>query len=169
LECGSPLALLCERERGEHIVREQRGWLARTGERARGLAQFKTWRMVATLLLLLAAVTVRAQEGPGFALRLDGSGNYVAAPHTAGLNAFPITVVAWVQTTQSADYQGLVNKYAVTSFNGWNIFLRDGRVRAWYFVNGARFVWDGGDGRLLASHGLRGGLDRGQPLQEISK
>lgn len=61
-------------------------------------------------------------------------------PHTTTLNSLPITVVAWVNTTVTTGQQGLVNKYATNSLNGWNLFLLNGRVRAWYFVNGSRNV-----------------------------
>jgi Concanavalin A-like lectin/glucanases superfamily/FG-GAP repeat/Malectin domain len=100
-------------------------------------------------LLLLwwgAALALRAQPGPGYALRFNDTTSYVSVPHTSGLNAFPLTVMAWVKTSQTTGQQGLVNKYLVNSFNGWNLFLRDGRVRAWYFVNNTRFVWDGSNG-----------------------
>jgi hypothetical protein len=82
----------------------------------------------------------------GFALSFGGSGNYVAVPHTAGLNSFPLTLTLWVKTSQSAASESLVNKYVSSSLNGWDVFLRDTRVRAWYFVNNSRFIWDGGNG-----------------------
>src|SRR5213593_3390443 len=61
-------------------------------------------------MLLSSAVIseLKAQPGPGFALRFDGSGNYVAVPHTAALNALPLTVMAWVKASAGGD---LVNKY----------------------------------------------------------
>lgn len=102
-------------------------------------------------LLCGAALTASAQPGPGFALRFDGSGNYVAVPHTAALNAYPLTVMAWVQTSQTTGQQGLLNKYVANSLNGWNVFLLNGRLRAWFFVNNTRYVWDG-------SNGLDGGF-----------
>src|SRR5262245_23794303 len=98
------------------------------------------------LLLCGGAATAFGHSGPGFALHFNGSSNYVAVPHTAGLNAFPLTVTAWVNTTQATGQQGLVNKYVANSLNGWNVFLLNGHVRAWYFVNNTRFVWDGSNG-----------------------
>src|SRR5437867_7129445 len=97
------------------------------------------------LLILLcgAALAAHAQPGPGFALRFDGSGNYVAVPHTAALNALPLTVMAWVKASAGGD---LVNKYVSGSLNGWDVFIRAGHVRAWYFRDSTRFIWDGGDG-----------------------
>src|SRR6185436_10961410 len=46
---------------------------------------------------------------------------------------------------------GIVNKYAAGSFNGWQLFLFNGEVRAWFFGNNANYIWDGG-------HGLNGGM-----------
>jgi hypothetical protein len=67
-------------------------------------------------------------------------------PNAVGLNSFPFTVMGWVQTSATTGQQGLVNKYLANSLNGWNLFLKDGRVRAWYFATNTRFVWDGSDG-----------------------
>lgn len=90
--------------------------------------------------------TTNAQPGPGYALRISNTASYVAVPQAVGLNSFPFTVMAWVQTSATAGQQGLVNKYAAGSQNGWNLFLLNGRVRAWYFATNSRFVWDGLDG-----------------------
>lgn len=97
-------------------------------------------------LLLCSAIDLAAQPVPGFALHFNNITSYVAVAHTAGLNAFPFTVVTWVNTSRTNGQQGLVNKYAAEAFNGWNLFLRDGHVRAWYFRDSTRFVWDGPDG-----------------------
>jgi trimeric autotransporter adhesin len=96
------------------------------------------------LVLMLAAPTQAA--GGGFALNFNESSNYVAVPHTAALNSFPLTVTAWIQTTSTNGQQGLVNKYVANSLNGWNLFLHNGHVRGWYFVSCTRNLWDGGDG-----------------------
>ena len=37
--------------------------------------------------------------GPGHALQIAGTVNYVAVPHTAAFNSMPITVMFWVNTT----------------------------------------------------------------------
>ena len=98
------------------------------------------------LLLCGSLLTARAQTGPGNALQIAGTVNYVAVPHTASFNSLPITVMAWVNTSTTTGLQGLVNKYVDSSFNGWTLNLRDGRVRAWYFVSSTRNVWGGGEG-----------------------
>ncbi|HYT61160.1 MAG TPA: hypothetical protein VEL06_13380 [Haliangiales bacterium] len=101
----------------------------------------KNWLLF--LLFCAGAIAAHAQPAPGYALRFDGSGNYVAVPHTFALNAFPLTVMAWVNATQGGD---LVNKYVSSSLNGWDVFIRASHVRAWYFRDNTRFIWDGGDG-----------------------
>lgn len=101
---------------------------------------------ILVILFCSAALTAHAQPGPGFALRFNDNASYVAVPQAVGLNSFPFTVMAWVNTSAGTGQQGLVNKYVANSLNGWNLFLKDGRVRAWYFANNTRFVWDGSDG-----------------------
>ena len=101
---------------------------------------------LAWLLGSCSALTAQAQPGPGYALRFDSNERYVSVPHAVALDSFPFTVMTWVNTRVSAGQQGLVNKYVASSRNGWNLFLRDGHLRAWYFANTTRFVWDGSDG-----------------------
>ena len=58
--------------------------------------------MKCTILVVLlcgGALATHAQPGPGFALRVSDNASYVAVPHTAALNAFPLTVMTWVNTT----------------------------------------------------------------------
>ncbi len=97
-------------------------------------------------LLLSLAGEARGQADPGNSLYVAGTINYVSVPHAAAFNSMPITVMAWVKTGVTSGQQGLVNKYVANSFNGWNIFLLNGRLRAWYFVNSTRNVYGGGDG-----------------------
>jgi N-acetylneuraminic acid mutarotase len=81
-----------------------------------------------------------------FALSFDGIDDYVSVQNVSGLNAYPLTVMAWIKTTQTNGYAGLVNKYVSGSENGWQIYLLNGNVRAFYFKNNTSYVWDGGDG-----------------------
>src|SRR5262245_48086619 len=76
------------------------------------------------LLVLLCGgvVAAHAQPGPGYALRFDNNASYVAVPQAVGLNSFPFTVMAWVNTSATSGQQGLVNKYVAGSQNGWNLF-----------------------------------------------
>jgi hypothetical protein len=87
-----------------------------------------------------------AQSAPGNALFIAGTVNYVAVPHVPAFNSFPITVMAWVNTSVTTGQQGLVNKYVANSRNGWNLFLLNGRARGFYFVNASRNASGGADG-----------------------
>lgn len=83
--------------------------------------------------------------GPVNALHFDGVDDYVQmANPNAGANALPITITAWVRTTQSTGaYPGLVTKYTGSSANGWALTLNAGRVAPWYYKNGTSFVEPG--------------------------
>ncbi len=82
----------------------------------------------------------------GANLLFDGT-NYVEVPHDPLLNAYPLTVSCWVRTFDTSDQEhGIVNKYASGSVNGYQLYLRQGRVYAWYFRDGSAYVWDGGRG-----------------------
>ena len=82
----------------------------------------------------------------GAALQFDGAASKVTVPHTAALNAFPLTVEAWIKTTQTTGVAQIVNKYAANSSNGWQMFLSNGKLNASYFADSADFVDDGGSG-----------------------
>ncbi len=110
------------------------------------LRLFPALGALAVFMASFFTVSVHAQSGPGNALVIAGDINYVSVPHTAAFNSLPITVMAWVNTSTTTGLQGLVNKYVDSSFNGWTLNLRDGRVRAWYFVSSTRNVWGGGEG-----------------------
>src|SRR4030095_549012 len=105
-----------------------------------------TKHSILLVLLFGAALAAPAQPGPGFPLRFNNTSSYVAVPQAVGLNSFPFTVMAWVNTSAATGQQGLVNKYVANSLNGWNLYLKDGRVRAWYFATNTRYVWDASDG-----------------------
>jgi len=96
--------------------------------------------------LFIAVAKAQAQSDPGYALNVVDTLNYVAVSQTASFNSLPLTVMFWVKTGVTTGQQGLVNKYVANSLNGWNVFLLNGRVRAWYFVSSTRNVFGGGDG-----------------------
>jgi hypothetical protein len=93
---------------------------------------------------------------PRPALWLDGVAGYVDVAHAPPLDAFPITVSAWLNTTSTAGLRGIVNKYLPSSFNGYQIFMNQGTVCAWYFRDATDYVWDG-TGCTLATAGLNDG------------
>lgn len=72
------------------------------------------------------------------ALSFNGAGAYVQVAHTSTLDAYPITVAAWFNTT-AAD-GGIVNKYLAGSGNGWNVSLSGGSLCAWYYRDAANYV-----------------------------
>lgn len=92
------------------------------------------------------------------ALEFDGVNDYVSfqmGPNSM-FNTYPLTATAWVKTSGQGGGGGLVNKYVSGSLNGWQIYLLNGQVRAWYFRDNANKIT--GDG-----NGLNGGnVDDGQ-------
>ncbi len=98
------------------------------------------------IIAATALLSARAQVPGNFALSFSGTNDSVSASFVGDLNAYPFTVSAWINTTQTNGFAGIVNKYVAGSQNGWNLYLLAGNIRAFYFVNGTRYVWDGGDG-----------------------
>ena len=92
---------------------------------------------------------------PGTALRFDGTDGQVLVPHDPGFNSYPMTASAYVLTTTVDPQQrGIIGKYIGSSLNGFQMFLQNGHVRAWYFRDGANYVWNpAGDGS-----GIDGGM-----------
>jgi hypothetical protein len=83
----------------------------------------------------------RAQLLTSYALRLDGTNGYVDAGHNAAFNAFPLTIGAWIRTTNiNPVAQGIVSKYFDASFNGYSLHLVNGRLNAWYLRSGANYI-----------------------------
>ena len=99
------------------------------------------WLCLAAGLLLLAAASAPAQVTPGSCLRFNGTNRYVSVPHAAALNAFPLTITAWVKTLRnSALVDGIVSKYSDGSGNGYSLNLRNGNLYAWYYGSSGSVV-----------------------------
>ncbi|HXU10860.1 MAG TPA: PQQ-dependent sugar dehydrogenase [Candidatus Binatia bacterium] len=77
------------------------------------------------------------------ALAFDGLDDEVNVPHAPALNAYPLTVAAWFKTGMTTGLAGIVNKYPASSFNGYQIFVLNGNLCAWYMKDGSNYVWDG--------------------------
>jgi len=93
------------------------------------------------LVLGLGLSSAPAQVSPGTALRFDGANGYVDAGNNASFNAFPLTISAWIRTTNvNPTAQGIVSKYFDASYNGYSIHLVNGRINAWYLRNTANYV-----------------------------
>ncbi len=103
---------------------------------------------VAVLLamLWLSVSPARAQTGAGTALAFDGVNDYVSISNSAALNAFPLTVMGWLRNEDFNPNRGLVNKYVAGSLNGYQLYLYEGTLHAWYFRTNSSYVWDGGRG-----------------------
>jgi hypothetical protein len=93
--------------------------------------------------LVNGPVWTAGRSGQG--LSLDGVNDFVRVPHTAALNAFPITVAAWFKTNTTAGLKGVVNKYFAGSFNGYQIFFQDGDLCAWLLRDMSNYIYDGGE------------------------
>ena len=77
-------------------------------------------------------------------LTFNGTNQYESAAHASALNAYPLTVAVWVKTAATTGVRGIVNKYVAGSSNGWNLFLNNGNICAWYLRSNSRYVYDGG-------------------------
>ena len=105
--------------------------------------------LILLVALCFAAPSILAQPqgtGSGPALSFDGANDYVAIANSPALNAYPLTIMGWFRSFDQGIDRGIVNKYVVGSLNGYQVYFHQGRVRAWYFRDGANYVWDGGQG-----------------------
>ena len=83
----------------------------------------------------------------GNALKMAGTGDYMTVPDDPSLDSVPLTLMAWVRTSYSSSAAGgVISKYADASFNGYNMFVYNGHIRAWYFKDSANAVYGGGEG-----------------------
>jgi Concanavalin A-like lectin/glucanases superfamily/Purple acid Phosphatase, N-terminal domain len=88
--------------------------------------------------------------GPiGTAVDLDGLDDYVEVQNAPALDAYPLTVSAWVRTSTTG-LGGVVNKYLPSSLNGYQVFVNGGSLCAWYFRDSADYIWDGTSCTLAA-------------------
>lgn len=104
-----------------------------------------------------AVVQMRTEREPvaglaGNMIALGGNQGRGTVAHNAVLNTYPLTIECWFKTTSLQD-AGIVNKYVSGSLNGYQIYLYQGRLKAWYFRNGSNYIWDGAlgiDGGFVA-------------------
>gem|GEM_PF-2133992 len=101
------------------------------------------WLLALGLAVNGLVSSAKAQGGPGFALQFNGTNNYVTVPHNAAFNAYPLTITAWVKTSRTAaTLDGIVSSYFPGSLDGYSLFVYQGHVRAWFFHNGANYIWN---------------------------
>jgi hypothetical protein len=89
----------------------------------------------------------------GDALAFNGTSSYVNVPSAKALDAYPLTVATWFKTGTGTGLTGLVNKYVAASMNGYQIFMNNGNLCAWYFRDSGDYVWDG-SGCTLSTAGF---------------
>ena len=68
---------------------------------------------------------------------------------SASMNEYPLTVQAWVDLPSSLPLgnAGLVNKYAASSLDGWQVFEDpQGEPCAYYFASASAYIGDSGSG-----------------------
>src|SRR5206468_351617 len=88
----------------------------------------------------------------GQALSFDGVDDYVDVAGAPALGAFPLTVAAWLRTSDTG-LHGIINRYLPASFNGYQVFMNGGNLCAWYFRDASNYIWDG-TGCTLATPGF---------------
>ncbi|HEX5219301.1 MAG TPA: LamG-like jellyroll fold domain-containing protein [Verrucomicrobiae bacterium] len=77
---------------------------------------------------------------PGTALNLTNG--FVAIPHAPSLNAFPLTISGWLRTSSTQSMDVVISKYVEVEPsegepNGYQLFLENGVLKAFYFLNGS--------------------------------
>src|SRR5450631_2891309 len=87
-------------------------------------------------LWLCLATAFSAAALPGTALRFNG---YASVANNAALNAYPLTVTAWVHCLMNnGAYQTIVSKYKDSSFDGWAMQITpSGQLRGFYYRGGS--------------------------------
>lgn len=112
----------------------------------------------------------------GTALKFDGVDDQMVVPHAADLNAFPLTVTAWIKTSRVAvSYDGIVSKYVAASANGYSLHLCNGRLAAFYFRTGTDRVyaadpgaaWSPDEELLAFADGTSASLEAGKNLWAV--
>lgn len=78
----------------------------------------------------------------GFAVAFDGIDDTASVAHDPSLDAYPLSLSFWMRST-STGLSGIVNKYLVSSKNGYQVFTNGGALCGWYFRDAANYVWDG--------------------------
>lgn len=83
----------------------------------------------------------------GTAVQFNGVDAAVVANQGSptALNLFPLTISAWIKTSDTTGDRGIVNKYVSSSDNGYQMFLANGHLVAWYFKDISNCVYGGSD------------------------
>ena len=86
------------------------------------------------------------------ALSFNGTNSVVTIPHNNIYNTLTLTLECWINTTTTdGNSRGIINKYVVSSVNGYLINLINGKIQCFYYnsssnhinFTGAKIVSDG--------------------------
>jgi hypothetical protein len=97
------------------------------------------------------ALSAQSTQAPaaGNALQFIGTDSLVTIPDDPALDALPLTVMAWINTTQSAGaYPAMIAKYQGGQAHGYALALDTGRFTPWYYVDGNNHVEELTGGQL---------------------
>jgi len=87
-------------------------------------------------------------------LTFDGTNDYVEIPHTSALNAFPLTMTAWIYITSTANNIDIINKYISGSVNGYRMGITQNGIGIYYFagsIDQGLSNYDFGSGAVVAN------------------
>ena len=87
----------------------------------------------------------------GDGLAFNGTSSYASVASTSSLDGYPLSVSVWVKTGATNGLAGIVNKYKVSSMSGYQLFMNNGQLCAWYFKDGADYIWDGSNCTLATT------------------
>jgi hypothetical protein len=76
-------------------------------------------------------------ESNSHSLYFNGTDDQVRIEHDPALNSFPMSLSFWIKTSQTG-YAGIISKYS--TYNGYQIYLQDGILKASYFRDGVNHV-----------------------------
>jgi hypothetical protein len=77
----------------------------------------------------------------GNALRFNSADGLATIPSAPDLNTLPVTLMAWISTTQSAGaYPTMISKYEGGVEHGYALALDSGRFTPWYYVDPNKHV-----------------------------
>src|SRR5438105_5353346 len=104
-------------------------------------------------LALGASMPLLAQTGPEWGLSFDGVDEFVSVPHRPELNGLPLTISAWIKTSETNGVRMIASKYSPEFFNGYQLYLVNGQASARYFKDvSARLLseFDASEDRFVA-------------------
>jgi hypothetical protein len=95
---------------------------------------------VVLAFILLSPFRGSAQtNAPGHALVFSGTNQDAFVVSQSSLDAYPMTVMAWIKTT-TTNLCAVVNKYHALTTTGYQLFLQNGHIEAFYFASSGNTV-----------------------------